>query len=62
MDKIWHHHVIKYLQKKRLSPKDIHAEACGHGCYIMGWCSSFIKELLAELVTPWFYDSWIQEG
>ena len=26
MDKIWHRGIIKYLQKKRLSPKDIHAD------------------------------------
>ena len=26
MDKIWHHGIIKYLQKKRLAPKDIHAD------------------------------------
>ena len=25
MDKIWHHGIIKYLQKKGLAPKDIHA-------------------------------------
>ena len=25
MDKIWHHGVIKYLHKKGLAPKDIHA-------------------------------------
>ena len=25
MDKIWHHGVIEYLQKKELAPKDIHA-------------------------------------
>ena len=26
MDKIWHRGVIKYLQKKGLAPKDIHAD------------------------------------
>ena len=26
MDKIWHRGVIKYLQKKGLTPKDIHAD------------------------------------
>ena len=26
MDKIWHRGIIKYLLKKRLSPKDIYAE------------------------------------
>lgn len=26
MDKVWHHGAIKYLQKKPLAPKDIHAD------------------------------------
>ena len=26
MDKIWHHGLIRYLQKKRLTPKQIHAD------------------------------------
>ena len=26
MDKIWHCGIIKYLQKKGLAPKDIHAD------------------------------------
>ena len=26
MDKIWHRGIIKYLQKKGLAPKDIHAD------------------------------------
>ena len=26
MNKIWHHGIIKYLHKKRLAPKDIHAD------------------------------------
>lgn len=26
MDKVWHHGAFKYLQKKPLAPKDIHAD------------------------------------
>ena len=26
MDKIWHRGVIRYLQKKELTPKEIHAD------------------------------------